>query len=41
MQQSVGGAPYAGSMPEELAAKTRADTEMWAPIIKAANIRVE
>jgi tripartite-type tricarboxylate transporter receptor subunit TctC len=30
-----------GSMPEELAAKTRADTEMWAPIIKAANIRVE
>jgi hypothetical protein len=30
-----------GSMPEELAAKTRAVTEMWAPIIKAANTRGE
>jgi hypothetical protein len=30
-----------GSMPEELAAKTRADTEMWAPIVKVGNIRFE
>ena len=28
-----------GSTPEELAAKARADTELWGPIFKAANIK--
>ena len=35
------GVLASGSTPEELAAKARADTELWAPIIKAANIRGE
>jgi len=30
-----------GSTPEELAAKARADAELWAPIIKAAGIKGE
>ena len=35
------GVLASGSTPGELAAKARADTELWAPIIKAANIRGE
>jgi tripartite-type tricarboxylate transporter receptor subunit TctC len=35
------GVLASGSTPEELAAKARADTELWGPIIKAANIRGE
>ena len=35
------GVIASGSTPGELAAKARADTELWAPIIKAANIRGE
>ncbi len=30
-----------GSTPAELAARARADTDLWGPIIKAANIRGE
>jgi tripartite-type tricarboxylate transporter receptor subunit TctC len=35
------GVLASGSTPEELAAKARADTELWGPIIKAANIKGE
>jgi tripartite-type tricarboxylate transporter receptor subunit TctC len=35
------GVLASGSTSEELAAKARADTELWGPIIKAANIRGE
>jgi tripartite-type tricarboxylate transporter receptor subunit TctC len=31
----------AGSTPAALAAQAQADTELWGPIIKAANIRGE
>ena len=33
------GVAVAGSTPAELAARARADAELWGPIIKAANIR--
>ncbi len=33
------GVAAAGSTPDELAARARADTALWGPIIKAANIR--
>jgi tripartite-type tricarboxylate transporter receptor subunit TctC len=35
------GLAVASSTPEELAARVRADAELWGPIIKAANIRGE
>jgi tripartite-type tricarboxylate transporter receptor subunit TctC len=35
------GVAVAGSTPTELAARARADTDLWGPIIKAANIRGE
>jgi tripartite-type tricarboxylate transporter receptor subunit TctC len=35
------GVAVASSTPAELAARTQADTELWGPIIKAANIRGE
>jgi tripartite-type tricarboxylate transporter receptor subunit TctC len=35
------GVAAAGSTPDELAARARADTALWGPIIKAANIRSE
>jgi tripartite-type tricarboxylate transporter receptor subunit TctC len=38
-QFEVLGVAAAGSTPDELAARARADTAMWGPIIKAANIR--
>ena len=38
---AVIGVLASGSTPEELAAKAHADTELWAPIIKAVNIRGE
>jgi tripartite-type tricarboxylate transporter receptor subunit TctC len=34
------GVAVASSTPTELAARARADTELWGPIIKAANIKV-
>ena len=35
------GIEAAGSTPAELAAKARADTELWGGIIKSANIKGE
>jgi tripartite-type tricarboxylate transporter receptor subunit TctC len=35
------GLAVASSTPEELAARERADAELWGPVIKAANIRAE
>ena len=35
------GVVAAGSTPEELAVRARADTELWGPVIKGANIRPE
>ena len=35
------GIAVASSTPAELAAKARADTELWGPIIKSSNIRAE
>jgi tripartite-type tricarboxylate transporter receptor subunit TctC len=35
------GVIASGSTPDELAARARADTDLWAPVIKAANIRGE
>jgi len=35
------GVAVASSTPAELAAKASADTDLWGPIIKAANIRPE
>jgi tripartite-type tricarboxylate transporter receptor subunit TctC len=35
------GVAAAGSTPDELAAHARADTALWGPVIKAANIRAE
>ena len=35
------GVAVGGSTPTELAAKAQADTDLWGPIIKAANIRTE
>jgi len=35
------GVAVAGSTPAELAARTRADAELWGPVIKAANIKGE
>jgi tripartite-type tricarboxylate transporter receptor subunit TctC len=35
------GVAVVGSAPDALAARARADTELWGPIIKAANIKAE
>jgi tripartite-type tricarboxylate transporter receptor subunit TctC len=35
------GVVVVGSTPEELAARARADTELWGPVIKAGNIKGE
>jgi len=35
------GVAVAGSTPAELAARARADAELWGPVIKAANIKGE
>jgi tripartite-type tricarboxylate transporter receptor subunit TctC len=35
------GVAVIGSTPEELARHLRAETELWGPVIKAANIRGE
>jgi tripartite-type tricarboxylate transporter receptor subunit TctC len=35
------GVVAAGSTPEQLAVRARADTELWGPVIKGANIRPE
>ena len=35
------GVAVVGSTPEELARHLKAETELWGPVIKAANIRGE